>query len=357
MKLRRIAAPVLLSGALVLGPSIASLDALQEDGGRSRAPLFASDEVLALTLEADFAALDRDRAEENPERPAVLWVEEADGERVRLDIQVRTRGNFRLRRSTCQFPNLRLNIRTGQARGSVFEGQDRLKLVGHCRDRNDFEQNTLEEFLVYRAYNLLTEESYRVRLARITYVDVNGRRDPLTRYAFLIESDESVAERLGGAVMDIQVAQPVLLDAEASVRAALFHYMIGNTDWSMAYLHNTIVVSTREGRYVPVPYDFDWSGLIEAPYASPDPSLGLRSVRDRLYRGFCRPEVDLQDLFALFNEKRDAIGELFRSQEGLDGGGANRAIRYLDGFYDIINSERRARSEIERACRDPGTSG
>ena len=71
-------------------------------------------------------------------------------------------------------------------------------MVRHCRDGDDDEQNLLEEYLVYRSYNLLTDESFRVRLARITYADGEDDDDPVVRYAFFIEEAEAIAERLGG---------------------------------------------------------------------------------------------------------------------------------------------------------------
>ena len=55
--------------------------------------------------------------------------------------------------------------------GTIFEGQDKFRVVTHCRDRDEYEENVLEEYLAYRIYALLTEISFRVRLARITYGD------------------------------------------------------------------------------------------------------------------------------------------------------------------------------------------
>ena len=107
-------------------------------------PLFDSGEVLELTLVADFAALEGDRGEVSPRRPAVLWTASADGAAVGLEVTVRTRGNFRLRRSTCAFPNLRIDFGEG-AGSTAFAGQDALKLVAHCRNTDDYEQNALEE--------------------------------------------------------------------------------------------------------------------------------------------------------------------------------------------------------------------
>ena len=266
-------------------------------------------------------------------------------------VQVRTRGNFRLQRSICRFPNLRLNVQKKQVEGTVFGGQDKFKMVTYCRERDDYEQNVLEEYLAYRLYNLVTDASFRVRLARVTYLDSSGRNDPVTHYGFLIEDADAMAARLGGKLMEIEAAAPLDLDGDASVRMALFQYMIGNTDWSMVRFHNTELVQLPGPTYFPVPYDFDFSGLVNTPYASPDPRLGIRSVRDRVYRGFCRFDVDWKGAYAYFGEREGAFYDLVRQQPGLEEGNVERAIDYLEEFFETINSERRASALVERACR------
>lgn len=311
--------------------------------------LFTSHEVIELTLEANFVKLKADRGLESEYRPAVLTVTADDGAPRVIDIKVKTRGHFRLQ--TCRFPPLKVNLPKNSLGGTVFDGEDKIKLVSHCRDRDSDEQNVLEEYLVYRSYNVLTDYSFRVRLARVTYVDSRGKDDPVTRYAFFIEEKEAVAERVGGMMLEVNQVHPMNLSAEASSRMAVFQYMVGNTDWDMVYFHNVELLRTSEGIHIPVPYDFDWAGLVSASYAKPDERLGLRSVRDRRYRGFCRPEVEFSGIYSEFTELRPELEEIYAGVEGLEEGKKKSALRYLDGFYDIISSEKRARMRIEEACR------
>ncbi len=164
------------------------------------APLFDSHETLELTLEADFHTIRReDRTDEDSEeRPAVLRWSGPDGTAAAQDIQIQTRGNFRLARRNCEFPPLRLNVKTDPSKGTVFEGQDKLKLVVPCKLGQDYwEQYVLSEYLVYRTYNLFSPLSFRVRLVRVTYVDSSGEDDTFTRYGFLIEDDDVMATRNG----------------------------------------------------------------------------------------------------------------------------------------------------------------
>jgi hypothetical protein len=103
---------------------------------------------------------------------------------------------------------MRVDVPRSRVGGTVFDGQSGLKLVSHCRDRDDDQQDVLKEYLVYRTFNLLTEESSRVRLARVTYVDGEDNDDPVVRYAFFIEEAEAMAERLGALYLEVQQASP-----------------------------------------------------------------------------------------------------------------------------------------------------
>lgn len=345
---------LLLAAALAAATPVdaQSPPASPDPAAAAAAPLFASHDVLDVTLVADFELLDDDRAEDNPERPATLHVAGPDGAPVELAVEVRTRGNFRLRPSTCDFPNLRLDFpASSSAQPTVFTGQGALKLVGHCRGSGEYDQNVLEEYLVYRLYNLLTEESFRVRLARVTYRDVRAGEEPLTRHAFLIENVDRLAARLGGLHIEVQGVQPHDLDGLSSARVELFQYMIGNTDFSVVNFHNVELIRLPDGTYHPVPYDFDFSGLVDAPYATPSAVLGTRSVRERVYRGFCRPGVDASALFEAFRAIRESATRLFREQPELEPKRAESAIRYLDEFYRTIESRRAREALIERRCR------
>jgi hypothetical protein len=322
-------------------------------------PLFAAEAPLDLRIEADFGQIRRDREDENPEREGVVYVRNADGSEAAWPVQVRTRGNFRLQTNTCDFPPIRLNFAASAMEGGVFEGQDKVKLVTHCRDR--YEPNVLREYLTYRIYNQLTPASFRVRLARVTYHDTSGREDPMTRLAFFIEMEEALAERLGGRVLeDEELAEglnPGLISAGDAVRVDLFQYMVGNTDYTMYFpsdnggLHNIVAVERGPVGVVPVPYDFDWTGFVDARYAKPNPLLNLRSVTDRIYRGFCRPTIDYPATYVGFLEQRPNIDRMIAGFAVMEEDDRRAAIRYLEEFWETLENERRADRRIEGACR------
>lgn len=311
--------------------------------------LFEATDPLQIEIWADFEQLRGDRDQEEEEREGRLRVTAPDGTSHDLSLLIRTRGKFRLERSTCQFPPLRLNLKKGELEGTFLEGQDKLKLVTHCRDRDDYEQNVLEEYLVYRMFNQITDRSFRVRLARMTYHDTSGSDDPTTRWGFLIEDDDLMAERLGGVLLEEEVHPARILGADAGP-VTLFQFMVGNTDFSLFRDHNTKLVA-KGNEVIPIPYDFDWTGFVDARYARPDPRLGIRDVKQRLYRGLCRADVDYQALYALFDEKRPAIERLIREQVGLEDDEKEDDLEYIEEFYEIINDPGKARRSIEEACR------
>jgi hypothetical protein len=316
------------------------------------ARLFATPEPLVFTLETDLRRLLRDRGTGRAEHRATLRYVALGGDTVSLDVDVRTRGIFRLKR--CAFPPLRLDFPASRVHGTAFAGQDKLKLVTHCRSgRSPYEQNVLQEYLLYGIFNVLTERSFRARLARVTYVDTTGRDEPLTRYAVLLESEDELARRLGAMVVASANVHDLLIEPEHLTLVAVFQYLIGNTDWSIWGLHNITILRDTAGTLFGIPYDFDFAGVIAAPYASPPPQLSIRSVRERLYRGFCQPDTLLASVLARFRAAKDSIYALYRSVPDLSPGGARQALDYFDAFYKTINDPAAVRREFVRGCRRP----
>lgn len=325
------------------------------------APLFSSNEMVEITIEADFNALRRqDRVRDSDQRPALLRWSEPDGAEGSLEIQIRTRGNFRLMTRNCDFPPLRLNIRTREAAGTLFEGQDRLKMVSVCKLRQSYwEQYVLREYLAYRTFNLLTDQSYRVRLARVTYVDTSGRDESFTRYSFLIEDDEEMAARHGARSIELPSGgqiHPALLEPFHAAVVEMYQYLIGNTDWSGVQMHNMTPIQPPDVSYLTVPYDFDFAGVVNARYAVPDSTLNIRRVTERVFRGFCPEDVQrsmeiYESVFDLFREKKDEVYSLWTSHEGLESESVREVTRFFDDFYRTLEDPRRIESQIMRNCR------
>lgn len=338
------------AGILVLLGMLGHGVGYAQDG--SPGTLFSSQEVLSLTLEADLDAVFSDRSEESQDRPALLRLHKDGGQAAEIPLQVRTRGRYRLQENICSFPPLRFNLQETRPLGTPFDGQDKLKLVTHCNERMSFEQNVLEEYLAYRIYNLLSDVSFRVRLVEITYRDSRGNRPPLTRMAFLIEDEDDLAARVGGMALDIPGASATDFEPGQMGIMFLFQYLIGNIDWSTANAQNLKVIRVGFDHFA-VPYDFDWSGLVDASYVGPSPVTERlhESVRDRIYLGVCWEEIDFGGTFSLLEEKREAILRLPGEIPKLTETSQRLASDYIQEFYEFIESPEKAENALNRMCR------
>lgn len=296
--------------------------------------LFRSAEPLAFTLVANFRAVNGDRVPNSTKTfPATIEFVKDDGTTMSMSLRVRGRGHAR--RQICSFLPLRLELPKEQTKGTVLDGHGPLKLGTHCR--NESEELVLREYAVYRLYNLLTPRSFRARLAKATYVDVASKKPMATRHAVFIEDDDDVAKRLGGRIVDLQKVTFQRVEADTLILMSIFEYMIGNTDMSMFLLHNIRLVQTPAGMRYTVPYDFDYAGLVDAPYAIPGSHFGLASVRDRLYLGPCKTAAELEPYFARMRAvKADAMA-LYDTLPGLSDRYRAGAKAYLEQFYRTID--------------------
>ncbi|HVH10806.1 MAG TPA: hypothetical protein VM736_13510 [Gemmatimonadales bacterium] len=314
-----------------------------------RSRLFEASDALAVTLTADFDAIAKERGTEKHDHPGVLAYAVTPADSVKLDVQLHTRGHFRLR--TCPYPPLKVGFDRAQVGHTVFAHQHNLKLVVQCRGSRAYANYLLEEYLIYRLYNRITDRSFRVRLVRVTYADARGKREPETRWAFFLEDDDRMARRNQATVVAEKGATQDDLDFGQLGLLAVFEYMVANTDWSAWGLHNIVLIRDSTLAIYPVPYDFDWSGVIATPYAQPDARLRITSVRQRLFRGPCRTPEELAVAFAPFKLQKDSIYALYRTLDGLEPQRVEQALKYYDEFYRTIDDAGRTEREFIRSCR------
>ena len=291
MKRRCGAALTALVGVCVATGASASQTPADSTPPRAPDRLFEATEPLDITLKADFGAIAKNRGSDKPNHPGVLSYVTAAGDSVALDVQLHTRGHFRLGR--CQYPPLKVVFNREQTPRTTFAHQGSLKLTVQCRGGQSYTNYLLEEYLIYRTYNLLTDRSFRVRLARVTYADASGKHAPETRRAFFVEDDDRMARRNQMQVFAQKGVTQDELNFEQTGLAMVFQYMIGNTDFAVTALHNIVLIRDSSGVVYPVPYDFDWSGVTWTPYAQPDSRLGIATVRQWLFRGLCRAPEEL----------------------------------------------------------------
>jgi hypothetical protein len=337
-------------------PKVKKPDSLKVKAPRAdttRPPLFASEAPLAVTFTTNMRQLRGDRGQESPYRSATLSYVGTDGKTVTVPARAKTHGIWRLK--NCDFPPVRLNIDNKEAKGTLFHDLQKPKMVNVCKDRDNYEQLVLQEMQLYRIYQAVTPISHRVRVLKVTYEDSASAKPVATRYGFIFEDPDEMADRLGGKMMKVKGAGPDDLDPERSAVTYLFQYLIGNTDFSFNGLHNGELISKPDGSpLLPVAYDFDFSGAVNAPYATVDPRLPVKRVRDRLYRGYCVHKAEVPAAVEVFKQKKDAIIALYRDDVGklLDEKIARQTIDYIEDFYNTIGNERDLNSMLN-TCVGP----
>jgi hypothetical protein len=318
-------------------------------------PLFRSAEPIVFTLAADFKSLNKDR---NPESkklfPGELKVPGEGGKEVTIPVQLSARGHLRRNPRTCDFVPIRIEFPKDGRAGTVFARQEALKLVVQCVKGGNYEQYILKEYLNYRLFNVITPRSFRARLARVNYVEKATGQSTGTRQAMFIEDDGDVAKRMEGRIAALPRLKFNDVHSDSLMPAMIFNYMIGNTDFSIYANHNVKLVLRPDKSIHPVPYDFDISGMVHPPYAAPDPNLGITSVRDRLYRGPCRPHEQVDPYIANFVAKKDQLFAIPATIPGLDKDSQKGVKDYLDDFYSSIKTTK----DVKRlfvGCKDKET--
>ncbi len=304
--------------------------------------LFKSKDTLKFTITTNIKSLLKDRGEKPIYHNANVSFKTTKGKNLDLPIKIRVRGNFRKDPSNCFFPPLLLNFDKKNKGNSIFNHQNRLKLVTHCIQRD----NIVKEELIYKIYNLLSENSFKSRLALVTYIDSAGKRKPDLRPAFVIEDETILAKRLLAKPYPKVRLRQDQLDTLTMATISVFEFMIGNTDWSVPYQHNIKVFYKENAMPIPVPYDFDHSGLVNAVYANPAEELNLSSVKERLYRGIYYSPTVLQKVFENFNIQKDNIYKLYINNPKLEPSYIKYATGFLDDFYEIITNKTKVKNQI-----------
>jgi hypothetical protein len=339
-----------MKGALLaLGLALAASAAPAAEPAK---PLFASDEMIRITIRGPIK-----QVASAEDRSRVVAASLTSGAEA-LPIRLSPRGITRLRKETCQFPPLRVDFTGAPPATSLFAGQRRLKLVTHCRPSESFQQFLLLEYATYRLYNQLTPLSFRVRLAQVDYQEDNGR-NVTSRLGFFIEDLGDVAARNGMREAQVGVRVPVstLVPADAA-RFGVFQYLISNIDWAMQAgpagdncCHNSRLISaTGTPPYSTVPYDFDFSGFVDAPYAVPPEGVRVSNVRTRLYRGFCRHNAEALKAAAAIRAMQPTLLAVLGQVPQLNDGTRRRAGSFLERSFADIASDQAVADKLFKTC-------
>lgn len=296
------------------------------------------EEAVSVTLEVEIDSLLAGRRT-NAYHDGFFSYTDANGQEHTLDVKTRVRGRFR--RTRCSFPPLKLNFDKDQLRTVGLSGHDKMKLVTHCVDaRFTGNGNVCKEYLAYKIYNQLTEESYRVQLVEVTYVEAGSKKTYLKRYGFLIESTSQLEERL--QAVECKDCHNLVSDSFNLVsenRQAMFQYLIGNEDWNSRSIRNIKLLQKVENqKAIIIPYDFDFSGFVHTDYARPRLELGIEKVQDRYFLGFATKHHILEENILLFLARRSEIITALEEFDYLPKASRKALVEYVEDFYSKLHT-------------------
>lgn len=321
---------------------------------QSSSMLFEENELIEISLSGKINELFNDRADNPNYHNLTLSYIGKNGQSVTGNITAKTRGHFRKNSMNCSMPPILLNFSDASLPDeSPFKGQGKLKLVTPCQD----ERYVLREYYVYKIFNLFTEKSFRNRLVRVSFKDEGKSGKIRTVYCFLIEDEEAMAKRNGLEILEKDLIRPEKTERETFLDMALFELMIANTDWSVQYRQNVKLLG-QEGSPVifTVPYDFDHSGIVSAPYAKPAEALQMTSVRERRYRGYCLNDLNLfQPAIERQNQLKQKITDLYSTSTLLDPKYVASTLEYLNQYFELLNNDKRKAAVLGYPCKEDGT--
>ena len=327
------------------------LFSIEQSYGQETKILFQSDSILKLTIKLHLNELIHD-LEIRDEYEAILsYVDDNNIESIH-DIKLKVRGKSRSEVDICKFPPLEINFKKNKTKNTLFEGQNKLKLVTHCNYGTEFRRYVIEEYLIYKMYQIVSAYSHSVRLCEITYVDLDQNKKPFTKIGFLIEQIKDVAKRNNMVIYRDSIPHQDFCNRKELDKLTVFQYMIGNLDWEIKLRHNIKLIAPEERDFpIAVPYDFDYSGIINTSYAATPEELGLQSTKTRLFRGFCRFNDGYKITLDYYQQIKPDLFNLVSTSDYLNERNKNAFEYYLESFYEILDNPKKVNQKITTACR------
>jgi hypothetical protein len=316
--------------------------------------LFSSDKIIKMELRSDFTALQKDRTGNPVYHDGELTYKIRGSEAKKLSVKIMVRGNFRRNPQNCSFPPLYLNFKKNEVINSIFENQDKLKLVTPCQNEEDL----FDEYMIYKMYNRVTDLSMQVRLVKILYFDTGIGKKLFEKYSFFIEEKEHVAER-NNAHEIAKYVLPFDLIRENVKRVSVFQYMIGNIDWYFHTRHNILILQPNDTSLAPsaVPFDFDFSAFVNADYTKPKGVPDDLLKNRRVFKGLCFTNEEFEEIFKFFRDLRPEFESIIKNMKHISWENRKQILEFIGYFYTVTESPELIKKEFLDVCETKKTYG
>jgi len=294
--------------------------------------LISYQEMLEVDLKLDMEEVFGNRRNEDKHK-AVLSFNDKNGVAQNWNIIVALRGKFRRTRCDNLAP-LKLHFAKKDLFDAGLAKFNDLKLVNQCMDDSkDIKQLLVREYLAYKLYNQITEESFRVQFLKINYIDQQTGKSKV-QYGFVIEDTAQLRARINALKIEKQYnAEQDKYDQSQVKLMSVFQYMIGNPDWSLDRCHN-VKVMLQEDKLIAIPYDFDFSGIVDAPYVLLSGELGISSQKERVFLGFESHIENVTNELDIFSNKKSLLIKAIKDCDILKGRNRREVVKYINSFFD-----------------------
>ncbi|NRB53382.1 MAG: hypothetical protein HRU41_37350 [Saprospiraceae bacterium] len=288
--------------------------------------------AIDVELQLDLKVFLKNKKKEEYQEGKIRFVNPYTQEEEEWDVELRPRGN--MRRKISYIPPIKLKLSKKNLKSKGLEKFNKIKMVSQFRNGIMAEQYVLKEFHAYKMYNMISPYSFRVQLIRLTLRDQSAKKRVVKYYGFLIEPMAELADRFNGVEIEREKVRSGFLVEKEFQKMSLFQYMIGNTDWSVGNSHNLKLLKVPDlSKMVPIPYDFDYAGLVNAVYAAPYHTLPIDKVTERLYRGNSFSSEDMEEIIPQFEAKAGDMIQLLESCDYLDKRSKKHTVTYMRSFF------------------------
>ena len=307
--------------------------------------LLQSDGLKEVAIKTDLAYLIANKRTSQEYLKGDFTFEPSEDVEMTLPVKIRCRGRYR--RVKCDFPPLKLKFKKDDLADQNLNEFNELKLVTHCMNEKEVSKDLImRECLAYKMFNVLTDKSLRAQLVRVVYYNTKGRPKKIKGWGILIEDSDELAYRIGGEKYWAMGIPKDSFNVQQEQLTAFFNYMIGNADWSSEMARNLEFVKDADGKITITPYDFDFAGMVSAPYAVPNLEKGQKTLKDRVFLGRRCQLEELAWVRQHFMDKKEEIMSVVTNAELLATESKEEVLAYLEEFYQIIGNDELVRQEI-----------
>ena len=294
-------------------------------------------ELPELVIKTDYKKLLKHRNKEEYQAASISVIVDSKPIIDNSKSRIRTRGN--MRKEVCRIPPFKIDFEENDLIVLGFDSLDNLKLVLPCQNKSGPQERLFKEKLAYDLYNVLDSNAIKTFLVNVQFQFEGEIKENMV--GFIVEDEKNYVRRKNGRLVEDGKIIARNLDRLSFLKMSFFQYMIANTDWAITERHNLEVVKLPGyNRPIALPYDFDYSGFVDQPYAVPHSSLPIRSVRERYFHPYMIKKGEFRAMMSFFESKEEDLYAICRNAHYMEEKTKEECEKFIASFYDLFDNKR-----------------